>query len=208
MISENLRHNFNVTIGVIISTSALLLLITLTNSLGLLAFDHNSILVLLFGILILIKGVTIKSLVRHLHDQIDTYYKSQKMVHLIGQIAAVMVIISGIIAIPVWAFTTISNATENSNFLTFYVQIILSVAFITLGIWIFNINRSLRFLNLISYASSVIGYLFALASILIPISVLLMLFLGYTSTFLFLSYVMIFGLAISWYSTLYSCLTK
>lgn len=165
MISSNLKRSFNITIIGLISIECLIGLIAL------LRFDYRFFTPFAFWIdylvypLQIIKSVAIFSLVRHLHDQINTYYKAQKGLNIIGNLSAYLVSVGAFLLLLLRV--KIQGSATYSNVLPFYVFGWIGV--ILFAIWIFNISRSLRFLNLISSVTYMVGVVFSLVLLILVV---------------------------------------
>lgn len=97
MISSNLKRSFNITIIGLISIEFLIGVIALLKVDNILFTTSVFWIDYLVYPLQIIKGVAIFSLVRHLHDQINTYYKAQKGLNFVGNISAPLVALGAVL---------------------------------------------------------------------------------------------------------------
>lgn len=206
MISEKLRGNFDRTIGLMLAVSSLLLFLSINLALSTLSANTNSVIQLLIGVLVLSMSFGIKMILRHLHDQIDTYYKAQTQLKNIGTFGHITIGVAGLMITFTWLLYFFLN-TQSIGLLktSYWVWIGGNWAF---GYWIFSISRSLRFLNLISNSVKVIGYYFGIATFFVPFIGAFIFGTDELAHLLFWAYAATFTLSIGWLIGLYRCLTK
>lgn len=163
MISSNLKRSFNITIIGLISIEFLIGVIALLKVDNILFTTSVFWIDYLVYPLQIIKGVAIFSLVRHLHDQINTYYKAQKGLNFVGNLSAPLVALGAVLL-----FLLRMKIERGAAFNVLPYYIVGWIGVVVFAIWIFNISRSLRFLNLISSTTYLVA---AFLSIVLPILV-------------------------------------
>lgn len=160
MIAANLKRSFDFTIWGLVVIEAFIGVITLLSLDYLYLMPMSIWITYLVYPLLFIKGLFVVSLVRHLHDQINTYYRAQNVLNFFGKLSGVIISIGAV-------FLFVAHHFFGDGILPYY-KVILFYSFSWIGMlmlssWLFNISRSLRFLNLISRTTYLIGVCWSVA---------------------------------------------
>lgn len=191
---------------------AALLAISLFYILGLTLIDisENSIsssskFVLALGTLTIGYSLAINSLVRHLHDQINTYYRAQKIIHNIGRTSGSLVGISGLLGVLGWMLEKTMTYNNHSIIKTSIVFWLIGT--LLFGNWVISITRNLRFLNLISNWVKMIGYTFGIGLLLSSLVATSSQWYDVNLAFILWFLISTTSIGIIWFAGLYKCLT-
>ncbi len=205
MISENLKRNFNITIGALVATSLIVTALIFLFSFSSGELLSTSSVFFLNGFILLVISLLLRSLMRHLLDQINTYFKAQESIVLTGKLTWMTLFLGGIIALVGGVFN-LSYGTPAIFFL-----VVISLAFVglfALSLWVFTVTRNLRFLNLITNCVKIWGVAFAGTTFLVALILDFLYFTKAIEQLYLLGLAVVFALSIGWFIGLHQSLTR